>query len=220
MALKSLKKIFRHYLHKFDFFSILLLTHHDQHDDLLECEDNNLYKRDLLRAMTIIDEHESSMIGTGGVNFVDSIKKLGLIIYMAGPAISRISSELVNPLVNLYDNHGLYGKDVKIATLSVLSTMLSQSIEHQELACKYELHMALLDDLETLCFGVNDLDGADSVLSKQDSVMSNYLGYQINPFKKSVSRISNTSQMGRPSGKRKLKDVKGSLLSWGWVGLG
>jgi hypothetical protein len=136
--------------------SIKLLWNRHDHEDLdlmNQLGETNLYKRDLLKCMHAIDDYESSNIGSS-TYFVNMIRRIGLIVYMAGPAITKVSVDLIEPLVALYDNDGLYGKDVKVATLSVLSTILQLNAEHQEKAAKAELHMAILDELEQYTYGL------------------------------------------------------------------
>lgn len=122
----------------------------------LEPEDNNLYKRDLLKCMQAIDDYETGMLQISNVHFNNMIRKIGFIIYLGGPAVAKVSSELIAPLVCLYDSDGRYGKDVSVSVLAVLSVMMSQNVEHQQKAQEAELHMALLDDLESLLFGEVD----------------------------------------------------------------
>jgi len=136
------------------FLRWLLIPYEDRNVDL-ETEDNNLYKRDLLQCMQAIDDFESGICRMINSEFVAMIKRIGLIVYSAGPAISRSSVELIEPLVALYDTDN-HGKDVKVAALMDLSTMMMLNIEHQERAADAELHMALLDDLEQYTYMIQE----------------------------------------------------------------
>ena len=113
-----------------------------------ENDDFNLYKRDLLKCMQVIDAMETGQIQYQNVLFCDRVKRIGLIIYLAGPSIQKVSVELIPPMITIYDNDGQYGIDVKVAALSVLSSMMTQSSENQQRAYEMDLHMALLDDLD------------------------------------------------------------------------
>ena len=66
--------------------------------------------------MQAIDDFESGICRMINSEFVSMIKRIGLIVYSAGPAISRSSVELIEPLVALYDTDN-HGKDVKVAAL-------------------------------------------------------------------------------------------------------
>merc|ERR1712157_189117 len=117
-------------------------------------------------------------------------KKLGLIVYCAGPSMKDVTLEMVHPLVKLFDNNGAYGKDVQIAALSVLSTMMSTSQEHQNKALEFELQEILVESLEEICFGSDNKQDNNNADADNDSMISDGEGLAeyiknretINPF--------------------------------------
>jgi len=124
----------------------------------VETEDNNLYKRDLLRAMQTIDDFDSGHVRMNNALMVEAVKSIGLIVYSAGPAIARSSIELIEPLVAIYDTES-HTKDIKVACLMVLSTIMMLNPEHQERGAESDFHMALLDDLEQYTYNIQDCIG-------------------------------------------------------------
>merc|ERR1712224_1054771 len=220
--LKSLHTVLHKVFHKVEIIAVLLSVHDEDID--FEENEKNLYKRDLLKTLYYIDNHESSgaNIAEGKYSFVDAIKKLGLIIYCAGPSMKDLTLEMVHPLVKLFDNNGAYGKDVQIAALSVLSTMMSTSQEHQTKALEFELQEILVESLEEICFGSdnkqdNNADGDNDSMKSDGEGLAEYIENRetINPFLTSNNaKKHNDYQVNRFTVmKKQLSKVKSSVVS-------
>lgn len=140
---------------------------------------------------------------------------------MAGPALSKTIAEfnVVSHLVTLYDNPGVYGKDVKIATLAVLCIMFNsqhpQGAEYQEAARDCELHMALLDDLENLCYGTDPAmlsDYGSMGPSANTSVVSNILSFRMTSSIEAKSTTNSQYQSNNKS--RYINKTADSVLNF------
>ena len=108
---------------------------------------HNPYKTDLARIMGTLDDHEEGVATLNNTQFIRLIKQIGMSIQMGGPGVTRVQASIVEPLVRLYDSD-VHTKDIRIACLEVLSSMLLFQPNSQIEAKKAGLHVCILDDLE------------------------------------------------------------------------
>ena len=119
----------------------------DNFDWEAENQDNNQYKTDLARIMGQLDDHEEGVATLNNTQFIRLIKQIGMSIQMGGPGVTKVQADIVEPLVRLYDSD-VHTKDIRIACLEVLSSMLLFQPKSQLEAKKAGLHVCILDDLE------------------------------------------------------------------------
>jgi len=125
----------------------------DNYDWEAENHDNNPYKTDLARIMGQLDDHEEGVATLNNTQFIRLIKQIGMSIQMGGPGVTRVQSSIVEPLVRLYDSD-VHTKDIRIACLEVLSSMLLFQPNSQIEAKKAGLHVCVLDDLEHFTYNL------------------------------------------------------------------
>lgn len=125
----------------------------DNFDWEAENHDNNPYKTDLARIMGTLDDHEEGVATLNNTQFIRLIKQIGMSIQMGGPGVTRVQASIVEPLVRLYDSD-VHTKDIRIACLEVLSSMLLFQPNSQIEAKKAGLHVCILDDLEHFTYNL------------------------------------------------------------------